>query len=447
MTIYIYAGPTISSSQIHNCLDAVVLPPVEMGDIHRIVASQPTAIGIIDGYFDGVPSVWHKEILWAISQGLPVFGAASMGALRAAELHTFGMRGVGSIFEAFRDGILEDDDEVALHHGPAQTGYVALSEPMVNIRATLQSALARDTISQATADHLTRLAKDQFYPKRSWKNLLIAGSDNGIAESQLRAFEKWLPENKVDQKLNDAITMLNAISGFLVNASARVDVEFNFEWTVMWSKVVRSGATQGIDNQEKNTDSWVIDELRLDPKNFKQIQRGALLRLVVEDANIRKKSEIGLKKLQKAISDFRRQRGLFLKTQLDDWLMENDLDMAGLEQLIKEEARLAELGRISANVLRRHLLTELRITGAYSKLATRARSKKQYFEENGDTLPAIGKATLGAMQLRIQFFETHFEQSIPDDLENFLLDNNYGEVEEFDQMLAREFIFSRKFPQ
>ena len=89
--------------------------------------SEPQAIGIIDGYFQWAPAVWHKEILWAIQQGVHVFGAASMGALRAAELAPFGMRGVGRIFEAYRDGVLpgsgdepfEDDDEVAVVHGPA----------------------------------------------------------------------------------------------------------------------------------------------------------------------------------------------------------------------------------------------------------------------------------------------------------------------------------------
>ena len=46
-----------------------------------------------------------------------------MGALRAAELHVFGMVGVGRVFELFRDGLLEDDDEVAVAHGPADSGY------------------------------------------------------------------------------------------------------------------------------------------------------------------------------------------------------------------------------------------------------------------------------------------------------------------------------------
>ena len=48
-----------------------------------------------------------------MAAGTQVFGAASMGALRAAELAPFGMIGVGAIFAAYRDGRLTGDDEVA----------------------------------------------------------------------------------------------------------------------------------------------------------------------------------------------------------------------------------------------------------------------------------------------------------------------------------------------
>jgi hypothetical protein len=70
----------------------------------------------VDGYFERVPAVWHKEVLWAISQGIRVYGSASMGALRAAELSAFGMIGIGKIFEWYRDGVIERDDEVAVAH-------------------------------------------------------------------------------------------------------------------------------------------------------------------------------------------------------------------------------------------------------------------------------------------------------------------------------------------
>ena len=149
MTAYVFIGPTLAADEARaTWSDAVYLPPVRQGDVYRLVArGTPDAIGIVDGYFSHVPSVWHKEILHALSAGIPVYGAASMGALRAAELAQFGMVGVGRIFEAYRDGVLEpfaepfeDDDEVAVLHGPPELGYRALSEALINIRCTLARA-------------------------------------------------------------------------------------------------------------------------------------------------------------------------------------------------------------------------------------------------------------------------------------------------------------------
>lgn len=148
--IFIFAGPTIDRPNVTRALPtANVCAPARAGDIYRACQQQASAIGLIDGFFEGVPSVWHKEILWALDQGIPVFGASSMGALRAAELHVFGMTGIGRIFEAYRDGVFEDDDEVALRHGPQELGYVALSEPMVNIRASLDSAVAAGVVEDS----------------------------------------------------------------------------------------------------------------------------------------------------------------------------------------------------------------------------------------------------------------------------------------------------------
>src|SRR5436305_3085254 len=115
MRAVVFAGPTLPPRLRR---DGETLwewrPPVRQGDVYRAALTGPAAIGIIDGYFEVVPTVWHKEILWAMAQGIHLFGAASIGALRAAELDSFGMRGVGRIYEAYRDGILEDDDEVAV---------------------------------------------------------------------------------------------------------------------------------------------------------------------------------------------------------------------------------------------------------------------------------------------------------------------------------------------
>ena len=86
-------------------LDADYRPPAKQGDICRAVQERgPDAVALIDGYFEQVPAVWHKEILWAMKLGVQVYGASSMGALRAAELQQFGMIGVGKIFEAYVSG-------------------------------------------------------------------------------------------------------------------------------------------------------------------------------------------------------------------------------------------------------------------------------------------------------------------------------------------------------
>ena len=164
------------------------MPPVAQGDVYRAALSRPRAIGIIDGYFSGAPSVWHKEILWAMSEGVPVFGAASMGALRAAELHEFGMRGIGRIFEAFRDGVLEDDDEVAVVHGPAEIGYLPASEAMVNIRATLALAEAKRRHRRGIAPRARSLREERSSsPIATGRRCSQARSPHGAPESELAA--------------------------------------------------------------------------------------------------------------------------------------------------------------------------------------------------------------------------------------------------------------------
>src|SRR5262249_28119281 len=150
-----------------------------------------------------------------MSAGIHVFGASSMGALRAAELHQFGMEGVGQIFEAYRDGTIVDDDEVALRHGPADTGYLALSEPLVNIRASLALATEQAVISHEAEALLLRIAKRLFYPHRAYDRIVALARDTGAYAAELARLADWLRAGRVDQKRNDALQMLRRIREFL----------------------------------------------------------------------------------------------------------------------------------------------------------------------------------------------------------------------------------------
>ena len=94
--LIVFLGPSLPSSETRRIARCTVLPPARQGDIWRaLIEHRPRAIALIDGVFESQPSVWHGEILDALDSGVRVFGASSMGALRAAELQAFGMVGVG----------------------------------------------------------------------------------------------------------------------------------------------------------------------------------------------------------------------------------------------------------------------------------------------------------------------------------------------------------------
>ncbi len=189
-----------------------------------------------------------------------MFGSASMGALRAAELHSFGMRGVGRIFEAFVDGALEDDDEVAVVHGPEEIGYLSLSEPMVNIRATLAAAEAQGVLNAAASGALTQYAKSLFFPERNWTALLAQAISLGVSEAEAASLRDWLPNGALDQKRLDALEMLSAMREILASGQA-FRPNFHFEWTHLWDEFVFNFSGQGPGPSAPS--QAILDELRI----------------------------------------------------------------------------------------------------------------------------------------------------------------------------------------
>lgn len=211
-------------------------PPAQRGDIYRAVRQGARVIGLIDGYFQSVPSVLHKEILWALHHGCAVYGAASLGALRAAELHGFGMVGIGQVFADFRDGRLWCDDEVAVIHGPAELGFAALSEALVNIRATLAHAVAAGRIGAALAGELAQAARGLFYADRSLEAMArahrAAADRETLSDDQLRG----LIENRVDRKAADAREMLAVIRRDVQDGRLPAAAPFTFEDTTFFAR-------------------------------------------------------------------------------------------------------------------------------------------------------------------------------------------------------------------
>ena len=208
MTNIVFAGPTLPPAQVAALLPgARVLPPVRHGDLLGLDLAAGDRVLIIDGVFLQTASVRHREILHLLRRGVIVAGSSSMGALRAAELHRFGMRGFGEIFRLYRDGAVEGDDEVAIVHGTAEDGYRAYSDPLVSIRIALRDAAAAGVIGGDDAAAMLGLARDMPFRARSFRALDRAAHGR-IAGAG--AFAAWRGGRDTDAKAADARLMLAA---------------------------------------------------------------------------------------------------------------------------------------------------------------------------------------------------------------------------------------------
>ena len=207
MTTVVYLGMSLSHEEAKGLLRARYLPPVRRGDLPKLPDSV-TMVGIIDGVFLNESAVGHREIIDLLKRGVTVVGGGSMGALRAAELHDLGMIGVGRIFEMYRDGEIEGDDEVALVFDPET--FEPLSEPLVNIRHFLSEAVHRGVLEAAIADSYLLRVRDVYYPRRSLKLLLkmVHEDDEDLSDE----LEHMLSNCSFDLKRSDSLKVLNTMT-------------------------------------------------------------------------------------------------------------------------------------------------------------------------------------------------------------------------------------------
>jgi len=206
--IIVFLGPSLETTAAEKILSAHYLPPAKRGDLLAAVNDSATIIGLIDGVFHQESAVAHREILTAIKKGVLVIGSSSMGALRAAEMDTLGMVGIGKIYQMYKSGELESDDEVALVFDPSSG--MALSEPLINIRFTLRRAKDAGIISSDAHDALLATARSVFYPQRTYRTIVYQAG-NAIDGKTRERFLQWVTSGACDQKRDDAISALQYI--------------------------------------------------------------------------------------------------------------------------------------------------------------------------------------------------------------------------------------------
>ena len=166
-----FLGPSLPASEAREVGQLDLWPPARRGDVWRALVSSPRAIALVDGVFEASPSVWHHELRAALDAGVRVFGAASMGALRAAELGAEGMRGVGRVHAWVRGGEVRDDADVALLHAGAEHGWRGFTVPLVTVRDRAEALVRAGVLRSVDGRVLLRAASAIHFTERTWPSV------------------------------------------------------------------------------------------------------------------------------------------------------------------------------------------------------------------------------------------------------------------------------------
>jgi ribosomal protein S12 methylthiotransferase accessory factor len=158
---------------------------------------------VIDGVFERALAVSTTEIRDAIARAVTIFGASSMGALRAAEVP--GMTGIGAIYRMYAQGEIENDDEVAVAFDPRT--LATMSEPLVNIRHAASRLAKTGTISVVTASRLVKAASALPFFERTYPAILEAARIGSAPERAQLA--RMLAS--IDLKREDAVSALEHV--------------------------------------------------------------------------------------------------------------------------------------------------------------------------------------------------------------------------------------------
>ncbi|MDY0872693.1 TfuA-like protein [Dongia rigui] len=237
MTPIVFAGPSLHGIASERLAGIDLRPPAGKGDLLAAVQAGGQAIGVIDGSFEYGASVWHKEILFALRRGVAVFGAASMGALRAAECAAFGMVGIGRVFADYEAGRRRSDGDVAMVHAPAALGYKPLTEALVDMDETLARLLATAKIDADIAGRLGAAASALHFKDRTWPQVLAAAGIDGAAKDDLTAL---LRAHRVSIKTEDALALIDHMRA--LPAARATPPAFDFNETLFFREMMTASA-------------------------------------------------------------------------------------------------------------------------------------------------------------------------------------------------------------
>lgn len=441
MSIFVFLGPSLDRKMAAQLLAATYLPPVAMGDIYNLVrhsAKAGDSILIIDGVFEQVPAVWHKEIMYALASGIHVYGASSMGALRAAELYTFGMCGIGKVFECYQSGLIIDDDEVAVVHGSAEAGYRSLSEAMVNIRSAVQEAELAKVISSGLAEFLIEQAKARFYPERSWPELLKAIHASHHFVDELPAFKNFLQQRKPNQKREDAITALN-----FLRENTREEpycADFDLEETSFWIGLTRTAGQQSKVGEHVTVDALhlaAMDYLKTRNLRWEEYRWKGLVRRLIDCLG--DDIKINAAEYQKELTRFCRGQDIHSNADLQSWLDTQKLSSDDFKSMIEARTKVQVFMRQQFSSIEYFAANESKIDNMYGEALGYAGQMMTCLKQLGIVKPSLDSVGVDADQL-----QAWYEQKIQKPAnfsEEHIANMGFSSVREFVNQILKQYLY------
>jgi hypothetical protein len=206
----VYLGPTLRKEEALKILDADYRDPAKKGDFLMLSqdSDEKKYVGFIDGVFlhDYPPppiEVYHL----ATRKNIELLGASSLGALRAVELEKFGMKGIGKIFQLYKNGIIDADDEVAVTF--VRGSNILQSEAMIDIRFNLFLAYKKGIITNDTKKRFVKIAKGIYFPFRNYEDIInLTQQQYPSIHDELENFRAHILQNRDSLKARDAVKLL-----------------------------------------------------------------------------------------------------------------------------------------------------------------------------------------------------------------------------------------------
>ena len=217
----IFLGPSLSHEKARKIFQADFRGPAKKGDLLRASGDidDSTIVCLVDALFlqDYPPSPIEVYQLM-LNKNIKLYGAASLGALRAVELEKFGMIGMGKIFELYKKGKLTADDEIAVTFIEGE--HQLQSEAMIDIRFNLFLAHRMGIINEITKKTIAKVAKNIYFPYRNYTDILDQTQKQYPAISKdLKSFRTYIIKNRQSLKERDTIKLINYVKQLLTESN------------------------------------------------------------------------------------------------------------------------------------------------------------------------------------------------------------------------------------